>query len=197
MYQKSRDDTLKVVIVEDEPDLANLFAMWLGGEYTVEVANDCETAYELLDHSVDVALLDRQLPDGTGDEVLTSIRDRELDCRVAMVTGVEPSLDIVEMGFDDYICKPVLDDELCDTVDRLVAQVDYREGITEYFALMTKKALLESHFSALELDDSEEYATLDARIDELEEELAQIATQFSDTQFAAESTHLSTEGVQG
>lgn len=197
MYDNSRDDSPKVVIVEDEPDLADLFAVWLGETHTVEVANDCETAYELLDHSVDVALLDRQLPDGTGDEVLTSIRNQELDCRVAMVTSVEPNLDIVEMGFDEYLCKPVSESELCSTVDRLVAQANYGDAISELYALTSKKALLEAHHSAGELADSEKFAMLTARIDVLNRDMEQMLDTFSDTQFMAEFTHLSTEGVQG
>lgn len=197
MYETTGDGPPKVVIVEDEPDLANLFAVWLGKSHIVEVANDCGSAYQLFDDSVDVALLDRQLPDGTGDEILTSIRDQNLDCRVAMVTGVEPSLDIVEMGFDEYLCKPVSEDELIDTVDRLVAQTEYRDGITEFFALTTKKALLESHYSAIELANSEEFGALEAQIDELDRELSHVVNRFSDTQLTAEFTHLSSEGIGG
>lgn len=197
MYETEGTDPPKVVIVEDETDLANLFAVWLGKSHTVEIATDCEAAYELFDHSVDVALLDRNLPDGTGDELLTFIRHRGLDCRVAMVTGVEPSLDIVEMGFDEYLCKPVSEDELLDTVGRLVAQEEYRDGIAELFSLTTKKALLESHCTAAELAASEEFAALEARIDELDSQLSHVVNRFSDTQLAAEFSHLSSEGIEG
>lgn len=195
--QTTRDAPSTVVIVEDDTDLANLFALWLGPTYTVRVAHDCATACELFDATVAVALLDRQLPDGSGDEILTSIRDQGLDCRVAMVTGVEPSLDIIKMGFDEYLCKPVTEEELHDTVERLVVQAQYGDALTEAYALASKKALLQTHCSAGELADSEKFAELEARIEELDRELTQMMNTFSEAQIMAEFTRLTSEGVQG
>lgn len=186
-----------MLVVEDDVDLANLFAVWLGTTYTVEVAHDCTRAYELVDETVDVALLDRQLPDGTGGEILASIRDREIDCRVAMVSAVEPDVDIIEMGFDDYVCKPVAEEELLGTVEQLIAQGDYGDAITEYYGLATKKALLESHCSPADLADSEEFAALEARMEALDTELSRMRHTLSETQVAAELTGLSTSGVEG
>lgn len=196
-YEMTEEEPRTVVIVEDESDLAELFAVWLGKTYSVTIANDCATAFELIDDTVDVALLDRQLPDGTGGEILTMIRDRGLNCRVAMVSAVEPNVDIIEMGFDEYLCKPVAKTELHDTVERLIAQGAYGDALTEYYGLASKKSLLESHRSQGELADSEAFAELEERIEMLDRELSQMVNTLSETQIAAEFRLLPTEAVKG
>ncbi|PSQ15487.1 DNA-binding protein [Halobacteriales archaeon QS_8_69_26] len=153
-----------VLIVEDEPDLAQLYTAWLREHCTVRTAYDGEEALEQIDDEVDVVLLDRRMPGLSGDEVLDTIRERDLDCRVAMVTAVEPDFDIVEMGFDDYLVKPVSDDDLIDTVDQLLLRSTYDEQLQELFALASKKALLKSQKTEAELRASEEYARLEDRI---------------------------------
>ena len=109
-----------VLIVEDERDLADLYAEWLkSAGYRTHTAYRGATALEAADEAVDVALLDRRLPEMQGEEVLDRIRERGLGCAVAMVTAVEPEADIVEMGFDEYAVKPVGESELTALVDEL------------------------------------------------------------------------------
>jgi DNA-binding response OmpR family regulator len=104
------------------------------------------------------------MPDLSGDEVLTALRDRNADARVAMVTAVEPDFDIVAMGFDDYLVKPVSREALEETVSKLLLREEYADGVRELFSLASKKALLEAEKSAAELEASEEYAELSGRI---------------------------------
>lgn len=196
-YNVSGETRPKVVVVEDDIELANLFAKVLGMSYTVEVAHDVGRALEILDETVDVVVLDRHLPGGFGDEVLAVIREHGFGCRVAMVTAEEPTIDIVEMGFDEYLCKPVSNQELQTTVERLVAQANYGDAVTELYALTSKKALLEVHCSAAELNDSQEFAALERRIEELHDDLTAMMNTFSETQLVAEFAQISSEGVQG
>ena len=160
-----------VLVVEDERDLADLYATWLRDDYDVRVAYGGEEALDQLDETVEIVLLDRRMPDLSGDEALREIRNRGFDCRVAMVTAVEPDFDILAMGFDDYLVKPVSKESLHQTVSNLLLRVDYDEGIQELFALASKKALLESEKDPSELADSEEYAELGREIDDHRAEL--------------------------
>jgi DNA-binding response OmpR family regulator len=162
-----------VLVVEDEPDLADLYAAWLGDEYRVRTAYGGHEALDELDDAdddVDAILLDRRMPGLSGDEVLTAVRDRGIDCRVAMVTAVEPDFDILEMGFDDYLVKPVTSDTLRETVQGLLRRGEYDTEVQELFSLTSKKAMLESEKSASDLADNEEYQRLTDRIDELREQ---------------------------
>jgi two-component system response regulator AdeR len=160
-----------VLVVEDEPDLADLYATWLSSEYRVRTAYGGHEALDALDGDVDVVLLDRRMPGLSGDEVLETVRNRGIDCRVAMVTAVEPDFDIVAMGFDDYLVKPVTKDTLRETVSTLCTRNAYDEGVQELFSLASKKALLESEKGSTELDESDEYAELTSQIETLQSEL--------------------------
>jgi DNA-binding response OmpR family regulator len=169
-----------VLIVEDEPDLADLYATWLRENCTVRVAYGGHEALDELDEDVDVVLLDRRMPDLSGDEALAEIRNRGFDCRVAMVTAVEPDFDIVAMGFDDYLVKPVSKEALEETVDNLLRRNTYNDGVQELFSLASKKALLESEKEATALEENEEYQELDARLSELRADLDETLQQFDE-----------------
>ncbi|MFB6167512.1 MAG: HalX domain-containing protein [Haloferacaceae archaeon] len=175
------EEQATVVVVEDEPDLADLYATWLEGDYDVHAAYGGEEALGVFDglDDLDVVLLDRRMPDISGDEVLTALRDRGVDARVAMVTAVEPDFDIVAMGFDDYLVKPVSRETLEETVSKLLLRDEYADGVRELFSLASKKALLEAEKSAAELDGSEEYAELSDQIavhrDELDATLNELS----------------------
>jgi len=165
------EDLPLVLVVEDESDLADLYAAWLGDSYRGRTAYGGREALEKLDSAVDVVLLDRRMPGLSGDEVLDAIQERGIDCQVAMVTAVEPDFDVLKMGFDDYLVKPVTREELLGTVGDLERRGMYDSGVQELFSLASKKALLEAEKTDSELAENEEYQELEARLEELREEL--------------------------
>jgi two-component system response regulator AdeR len=166
-------DTPIVLIVEDEPDVAETYRLWLDADYEVRMAQSGDEGLDKLDGSVDVVLLDRMMPGLSGDEVLERIRDRGLSCRVAMVTAVEPDFDILEMGFDAYLCKPIKSARLHETVENLLDRSEYDDLLQEYYSLVEKQATLEAAKSSAELTDNEDYRDVQARTDELEGTLSE------------------------
>jgi DNA-binding response OmpR family regulator len=167
------DSTAPVVlIVEDEPDVAETYNLWLQDDYEVRIAEDGSEGLDELDGDVDVVLLDRMMPGLSGDEVLERIRDHGYGCRVAMVTAVEPDFDILEMGFDAYLSKPIRREELFETVQKLLERSTYDELLQEYYALVEKQATLETAKSGAELAESDEYSELTERIEDLQEGLS-------------------------
>jgi DNA-binding response OmpR family regulator len=168
----SDGDTPVVLIVEDEPDVAETYNLWLADDYEVRIAHDGDEGLDALDGEVDVVLLDRMMPGLSGDEVLERIRDRGFDCRVAMVTAVEPDFDILEMGFDAYLCKPIKSDQLHETVTNLLDRSNYDDLLQEYYSLVEKQATLEATKSSAALAENDEYAQLQSRVDELREDLS-------------------------
>ena len=163
--------TPTVLIVDDEVNITELFGVWLEEDYDVRMANSGEEALEELDEAVDVVLLDRRMPGLSGDDVLERIREQGYDCRVAMVTAVDPDFDVIEMGFDDYLTKPIDREGLESAIESLLEQQEYDAAMREYYALASKKAALESSKPASELEASEEYADLVEDIDALEAEV--------------------------
>jgi len=161
-----------VLIVEDESDVAETYRLWLEDEYEVRIAHSGDEGIEQLDDAVDVVLLDRMMPGLSGDEVLEYIRTEELGCRVAMVTAVEPDFDILEMGFDTYLSKPVKGHELEETVANLLERSTYDSLLQEYYALVEKQATLQASKNRAELEGQEEFEELTERISDLRDELS-------------------------
>lgn len=174
-----------ILVVEDETELAELFAEWLSEEYDVEVAMDGETALELVDDDTDVVLLDRLMPGLSGDEVLETIRERGLDPRVAMVTAVEPDFDVLDMGFDDYVVKPLFRADIQRLVAGLLERDAYDRQLSELFSTASKLAALESHKEPDELADSEEYRRLETELERARERVEQLETDMSEADFEA------------
>lgn len=167
-------DDATVLLVEDEEALLTIYSRWLSPQFDVKTASRGSEALERLDETVDVVLLDRLMPEMTGDEVLSGIQSRASDCRVAMVTAVEPDFDILEMGFDAYLSKPVKSDQIRDTVENLLERSEYDSLLQEYYSLVEKQATLEATKTSVELEDSDEYDDLTARIDDLRDELSEM-----------------------
>lgn len=159
----SYENTATVLIVDDETDLAELFAAFLEPLYSVKTATSGREALSLADDTIDVILLDRRMPAMSGDEVLSKLRDRGITAQVAMLTGVQPSEHIVHMPFDDYLIKPVGRDDVIALVEVLLERANYDEQSQEYFRLAAKKAALEISNNT----NTEGYATVVQRLDEL------------------------------
>ncbi|OZB84151.1 response regulator transcription factor [Microbacterium sp. 13-71-7] len=106
----------RILLVEDEPDLADPLAYLLRREgYEVEIAEDGPTALALFRESgADIVLLDLMLPGMPGTEVCRQIRTGSA-VPIIMLTAKDSEVDIVvglELGADDYITKPYSSREL-------------------------------------------------------------------------------------
>jgi DNA-binding response OmpR family regulator len=185
----------RIVVVEDQRDLAELYAGWLGERYEVTQAHTAADALECIDDDTDVVLLDRRLPDQPGRDVLQAIRERGNEARVAMVTAVDIDFDIVELGFDDYITKPVSKPTLEAVVETLLTRRQYDERLAGYAQLLTKQAVLESQKSSEELERSDEYRTLLNDVERYREDLEDLTEEFDTTDFRAAFLTLNTRSV--
>jgi len=163
-------DDPTVLIVDDEDKLADMYSLWLRGEYDVRTANDARDAADALDRSVDVLLLDRRMPGASGDRLLAELADNR-PFGVVLITAVDPGFDIVEMAFDDYLPKPVQHDDLTAAIEHQLTVQQRDEKLQEYFATRAKLGALEARKPAHELDRHDAYTDLRARADELESTL--------------------------
>ncbi|MFB4319606.1 response regulator transcription factor [Actinomadura sp. 21ATH] len=108
---------MRVLVVEDEPLLADAIAEWLRAEaHAVDVAYDGGAAQERLAvNDYDVVVLDRDLPVVHGDEVCRGIAAAGLPARILMLTAAAEITDRVDglgLGADDYLTKPFAFPEL-------------------------------------------------------------------------------------
>lgn len=183
----AESDEPTVLIVDDEQPITDAYAQWLENDYEVRTAYSGSEALDELDEAVDVVLLDRRMPDLSGEDVLTEIHEQDLGCRVALVSAVEPDFDILELGFDAYLEKPVSEaDELRETVETLLRRTTYDSQMQQFLSLATKKAALEAKKSREDLEANEEYAKLQSKLAELREHLSSTATGLDDDDLRAE-----------
>ncbi|WP_433369972.1 response regulator transcription factor [Streptosporangium sp. CA-115845] len=108
---------MRVLVVEDEPLLAEAIAEWLREEtHAVDVALDGAAALERAGiNDYDVVVLDRDLPAVHGDEVCRELVEAGTGARVLMLTAAAEITDRVEglsLGADDYLSKPFAFPEL-------------------------------------------------------------------------------------
>lgn len=106
----------RVLIVEDEPDLADPLAYLLRREgFDVDIAEDGPGALDAIAQRMpDIVLLDLMLPGVPGTEVCRVIRTTSA-VPIIMLTAKDSEVDIVvglELGADDYITKPYSSREL-------------------------------------------------------------------------------------
>lgn len=102
---------MRVLVVEDEVYLAEAIQAGLRLEaIAADLALDGDAALERLGvNAYDVVVLDRDIPGMHGDDVCRLIVEREIGCRVLMLTAAGGLPDKVEgfgLGADDYLTKP-------------------------------------------------------------------------------------------
>ena len=180
----SGSDDATVLIVDDEKEVADVYALRLRSEYETRTAYGGEEALAEMDDDVDIVLLDRRMPDIAGDDVLTEIRADGFDCKVIMLTAVDPGMDILEMDFDDYLCKPVEKKDLVAAIDQQLQVQRYDERLSEYLEVTSKLALLEAELSPQEIEDSDELQELNARAEDLKADMDDTLDEFDDIETA-------------
>jgi DNA-binding response OmpR family regulator len=171
-------DRATVVVVDDEEKLADMYTLWLRGEYDVRTVYEGESVLETVDDAVDVVLLDRRMPGYSGDDVLEMLRRQDADAAVIVVTAVDPDMDILEMPFDDYLCKPVQHEDLVDAIDQQLLARRHGDDLREYLALLTKRTLLQTEKTDVELERSARFRDLQADLDVLEDRLRNTLEDF-------------------
>lgn len=110
---------MKIVIIEDERDLAELLAFNLEKEgWRTIIALDGRTGFERVSAELpDIVILDLMLPEMSGTEVCKRLRKQESTAAIPiiMVTAKGEEIDRVvgfEVGADDYLVKPFSSREL-------------------------------------------------------------------------------------
>lgn len=158
----------RVLLVDDEKEVADAYALRLEGVADVTVTYGGEEALSKVTPSdpPDVVLLDRHMPGLSGDDVLERLRDLECRLRVVMVTAIDPDLEVLEMPFDEYLCKPVDREDVRAVVDQQCRVLAY-ELLGEYFGLASKQAVIETELSSERRQEHDEFVELEAETERL------------------------------
>ncbi len=99
------------LIIEDDIDARDALEelVRLAGFTTSSAGSVCEARIQLSRQQPDVILVDLQLPDGSGMELIAGVEDRQ-STQVVLITGhasVETAVAALRLGASDYLTKPV------------------------------------------------------------------------------------------
>lgn len=144
------------LLVDDEPELraylrAALARLWPGLQ--ILEAGDGAAALELFEtHHPDIAFLDVQMPGMSGLEVARKLSGR---CHLVFVTAFEQyALQAFEHAAVDYLLKPVEDERLSDTVERLRSHLaSAPPDVTALLAALTRERPAREHLEWLQVQD--------------------------------------------
>ncbi len=123
-----------IVVVEDEVELSNLIAQHLEeAGMNVQVYPRCTPALRFLQHNfANLLLLDVNLPDGNGFDLIKQLKSEDINVPVIFLTANthdEAKVQGLNLGGDDYITKPFSYTEL---VARIRAVLRRTESHTDH-----------------------------------------------------------------
>jgi two-component system, LytTR family, response regulator len=113
---------LRLLIVDDEPLIRVGIQKDLSGMQSVEVVGECECVAEAIDAirstQLDLVLLDVQLPDGTGFDVIREIGPQRMPAVVFVTAYDKYAIQAFEVNAVDYLLKPFDGSRLQESIDR-------------------------------------------------------------------------------
>jgi two-component system phosphate regulon response regulator PhoB len=135
----------KILLVEDELDLAVTVRDWLAEEsHQVEMASDGEAALTALkQRSFDIIILDWMLPSISGLEICNRYRQRGGEACVIMLTArrsLAEKEEAFELGADDYLTKPFQLRELSARIKAILRRLKLGNSHLEYGDIVLKRS---------------------------------------------------------
>jgi DNA-binding NtrC family response regulator len=127
----------KVLIIDDERAVLNFLYVMLAQteKYETDTLNDPNGAFKLLKaEPFDLLILDMDMPDVTGLDILNFIKENKIDIETIVLTGVddvELAVSAMKSGAYDYLKKPVDNDLLLLTMDRALERKSMREELAQ------------------------------------------------------------------
>lgn len=127
---------MRLLIAEDQSMLRDAMATLLLMEETIDEVLQAKNGKEAMDilegSSVDVAILDIEMPEATGLDVLEFIRNKGISCKVIIVTTFKRAgyfERAIKNNVDAYVLKDRSIDELMKTINNVLA--GHKEYSTE------------------------------------------------------------------
>jgi DNA-binding NtrC family response regulator len=127
----------KILVIDDDQAVLNYLNMFLlqAGIYDVTVLSNSTRAYgELKNNAYDLLLLDMDMPDVTGLDILKNIQQNNIDIETIVLTGVEDielAVSAMKLGAMEYLIKPVDNDRLLSLINTAMEQRREQKSISE------------------------------------------------------------------
>lgn len=155
---------MSILLIEDTVPLAEIYVEYLQEENAeiIPVTTGDEAFSYLSDHTPDIILLDMNLPDVDGMDILKYVSDRGLKCSVIIITGygaVSRVVEAMRLGAFEYLQKPFDQGRLVLTVRNAMERMYLRQmvdsyksqlGITEYHGMLGSSQVMQTVYDTIE-----------------------------------------------
>ena len=126
-----------ILLVEDDPSMAALCQAYLSADncQVSHAKNGTEALAALNQNIPDVMLLDLQLPDIHGSDILKTIQQKQLPIETIVITGdasVNTAVESMQLGARDFVVKPFSKDRLLTTVKNAVEHQQLTQIVQTY-----------------------------------------------------------------
>lgn len=159
-HRSTKGYSMRVLLIEDDANTAKSIEMMLGAEgfnvYATDLGEEGLDLGKLYDY--DIILLDLQLPDMHGYEVLKKLRLSKVSTPILILSGsseTETKVKGLGFGADDYVTKPFHRDEL---VARIHAVVRRSKGHSQS-VIRTGKLAVNLDTKTVEVDSQRVHLT--------------------------------------
>ncbi len=119
-----------ILIVDDEPDLVSVLQGFLTDKYNILTANDGATTLKIIDKEfIDLMLLDLDLPDMNGIEIIAKMKQYYPEIAILVISGtgdIRAAVKAMQLGAVNYIEKPPDYDEVRTVVKKILENNEVR-----------------------------------------------------------------------
>lgn len=124
-----------ILIVEDDLTFSTMLKTWLGKKgYLVETVGNCARARKAISsNNFNLILSDLRLPDQDGMQLLTWMRELQINTPFIMMTSygeIQNAVTAMKLGATDYVKKPVQPDELLKKIKEAIDSESAKASIT-------------------------------------------------------------------
>ncbi len=155
---------MSILLIEDTIPLAEVYMEYLQDENAeINHVTTGEEAFSYLSgHSPQIILLDMNLPDADGMDILKYVSDTGMKCCVIVITGygsVSRVVDAMRLGAFEYLQKPFDQGRLVLTVRNAMERMYLRQmvdsyksqfGITEYHGMLGSSNVMQKVYDTIE-----------------------------------------------
>lgn len=137
-----------LLIVDDDVAVTNYFKVFIAqtGRFESTVVNDSRRVMDLLkNNNFDVILLDMDMPNVSGMDILNAMKKNNIDIPVIVLTGVNDidlAVKSMKLGVFDYLIKPVDEDKLLEIIDDALEHRSLHRSIDELPSELSRKELV-------------------------------------------------------
>jgi DNA-binding NtrC family response regulator len=123
----------KILAIDDNQAVLNFLKILIlqSNKYEIDILQDSTQAYDIIkNNNYEVLLLDMDMPDVTGIDILKFITQNNICIRTIVLTGVEDidlAISAMKLGTYDYMLKPVDEIQLFKTIDAAFGQNEFHK----------------------------------------------------------------------